>query len=390
MQRSVPGQPDSLSGPDWQAAYAAYPVNSELIWVNNCGTTPSGAPAIEAVTRFLDSYSRQGVLTEDVSYSQVQADILGFLSALLGADSDELAIIHNTSEGMNFISHGLRLHAGDEILLLENEYPSNVYPWEHWKEKGVDLKFVPMAATPAGFLKNFSASVGSRTRCVALSSVHWCTGMPLPLREIGAICRERDIRFAVDAAQGAGHVELQPHDWGIDYMAFSGWKWLLGPLGIGGLYIARHRLAELRYPFKGTESVIQDGKYLPYRDTLKPNAGRYTYSTPNFIDWIYWRASLEFLSRLGFGAVRARLHELASLLASGLARGGFRILSSEYAEPTGIVVAEKSGLNAARAVVGLRNRGVIAAERLGRLRFSPHVYNSPEQMEKVVAEAVRL
>ncbi len=376
--------------PDWHAAYAAYPVNSRFIWVNNCGTTPAGNPAVKAVSAFLESYSHSGILAEGVSYLDVQSDILRHLSEILAVETEELAVIHNTSEGMNLISHGLTFQSGDEILLLENEYPSNVYPWEHWRDKGVDLKFIPMAETPTDFLGNFMEALTARTRFVTLSAVHWCTGMPLPLRDIGALCRERDIRFAVDAAQGIGHVDLRPREWGIDYMAFSGWKWLLGPLGIGGLYAARERLAELRYPFKGTESVINDGKYLPYRQELKPHTGRYTYSTPNFNDWIYWRASLDFLAQLGFVAVRKRLHELASQLAAGLAHEGFRILSSGYSEPTAIVVVEKSGLDATRTVARLRERGIVAAERLGRLRFSPHVYNSPEQLQQVVIESARL
>ena len=376
---------------DWTPVYDAYPVNREQIWLNNCGTVPAGDHVLAAVHRYLEGYARHGHLTETATFPDVLAAVKTILSRLLGCRPEELALIHNTAEGMNIVSHGLDLAAGDEIVLLENEFPSNVYPWLHWREKGVRIRTAPMGETPDGFLAGIERLVGEKTRVVAVSAVHWCTGMPLPLERIGALCRDRGIVFVVDGAQGVGMQPLDVDRAGIAFMAFPAWKWLMGPLGLGVLYVREERIPQLKPVFVGTASVVDAQHFLPYKSRLQPTADRFVISTANFIDWVYFRAALEFLDAVGFDVVRGRLMELGRRLADGLDRTGWRVLANGFPDhPTAIVVCEKPGLDAAAAVVRLHRRKVVCAERLGRVRLSPHVYNSPEQLDRVVDLMARL
>lgn len=371
---------------DWDRVHADFPVNRHLIWLNNCGTTPIGDPMRLAVSAWLEEYGRRGAAAEGWSYTGIRASIQRRLEALLGAAPGEIALIHHTSEGMNFISHGLSLDPGDEILLLENEYPSNVYPWEHWSEKGVRLRFVPMADTPRAFLEGFRAALGPHTRVAAMSAVHWCTGMPLPIDAIGTLCAGAGVAFVLDGSQGVGLVDVDVKTAGIRYMAFSGWKWLLGPLGLGVLYLDRAHLEALRPIFKGTESVPGDQDYLPYKHVLKPTADRFTLSTGSMTDWVHFETSLAYLEALGHGPVRARIRMLAERLSDGLREAGYLIGSDAYPESAcGIVTAIRPGQDAASAVKALKEKGVITAARLGRIRLSPHVYLSERQIDAAVA-----
>ncbi len=370
---------------NWQAVYDRYPVNGHLIWLNNCGTTPAGTHIVDAMTRFLQGYARRGTLTRTARYGDVQRRIKAILAPLLNCRADELGLIHHTAEGMNFISHGLGLREGDEILLLENEYPSNVYPWRHWARKGVVLKTVPMAETPAGFAENFRSAITPATRVAALSAVHWCTGMPLPLEEIGDACRRHGIDLVVDGAQGVGMRPIDVQACNIAYMAFPTWKWLMGPLGMGVLFIRRDRLEGLQPIFVGTESVVDDERYLPYRDELKPSTDRFTISTANFNDWVYFQAALEMLEEIGFEKVRQRLGELGEHLCNGLREAGCRLLSDAFAgDRSAICVFESPSETAERTLQRFQEAGIVAAERLGRVRLSPHIYNSFEQLDRVV------
>lgn len=369
---------------NWNDIAAQFPVNDHFVWLNNCGTVPAGRHCLEAMQEYLQGYAERGTLSKAAAFPEVQRDIQEILSGLLHCDPDELALIHHTAEGMNFISHGLSLLPGDEIVLLENEYPSNVYPWRHWAEKGVVLRTAPMAGDPEAFLAGFRECVNERTRVAALSAVHWCTGMPLPLEAVGSLCRERNIDLVVDGAQGVGMVPLDVRAAGISYMAFPAWKWLTGPIGLGVIYVAREKLEALRPVFVGTASVVRDREYLPYKDELKPGPERFTISTPNFGDWVYFRASLRFLRYVGFEAVRERIHALARRLADGLTAAGCRVLCNDFpAHPTGIVVCEREGVPCERLTAALQEHRVVAAERLGRLRLSPHIYLSMEQMDRV-------
>jgi cysteine desulfurase/selenocysteine lyase len=370
---------------NWQIYYDNYPVNQELIWLNNCGTTPVGKKTMGDVTRYLEAYSRQGVFNELEKYSTVKRRITEILSSLLNCSTEEIGIIHNTSEGINFISQGLNLYRGDEILLLENEYPSNVYPFQHWEEKGVHLKFIPMADSTAQFLQNVNSMISPKTKAISLSLVHWCTGMPLPVTEIGQICKDKDIEFILDGAQGVGLIPIDVKKMNISYMAFPAWKWLLGPLGLGGIYVAKDRLATMKTIFKGQSSVINADEYLPYKSEIRPGADRFEYSTGNFTDWVYWKSTLEMLSEIGFEKVQERIYTLKDYLADGLRKKGFQIYSDSFPDlKTGILACAKSGVDSAELVKKLRDNKVISAMRLGRVRLAPHIYNSFEQLDRVV------
>ncbi len=370
---------------DWNKIYEAYAVNREMIWLNNCGTTPAGSHIVKALSRFMQGYARKGILTEVARHSKVQKKIKKILSELLNCSPDELGLIHNTAEGMNFISHGMDFGAEDEVILLENEYPSNVYPWRHLEKKGVKLVTTPMETSPEAFLLALKRLITAKTRAISLSAVHWCTGMPLPLEQIGVLCKEKGIDFVLDGAQGVGMQPLDTQKANITYMAFPAWKWLLGPLGLGVLYISKEKLNSLKPIFIGTESVVQHQEYLPYKSELKPTTDRFTISTANFNDWVYFEAALQFLQDVGFAAVRDRILELSAYLRGGLAKIGFKVLSDQFPDyPTGIVVCEKPGVESDIIMQQLKQNKIVAAERLGRVRFSPHVYISPQQLDEVL------
>ncbi len=370
---------------NWKSVQDAYPVNKNMIWLNNCGITPAGNHIVEAVTSFITEYSQKGPLAGPADQNRARRRIKEILSGLLGCHPDELCLIHNTSEGMNFISHGLEFSENDEIILLENEYPSNIYPWQHLEKKGVKLITAPACLSPEDFFENLEKLVTEKTRLISVSAVHWCTGMPFPLEKIGNLCRKKGIYFVVDGAQGVGMQPIDVKKMNIDFMAFSAWKWLMGPLGLGVMYVAKDKLSDIGLAFWGTESVIDDEQYLPYKNILKPSADRFTISTPSTGDWGYFLASLEFLHGIGFEKIRMRIFRLAEHLTNRLRSIGFKVISENFSGyPTGIVVCEKDGLLSGSLVSKLKQENIIAAERLGRIRFSPHIYISDQQLDKTV------
>ncbi len=376
---------------DWNFVFDAYPVNRNLIWLNNCGIAPAGTHIVQAVSNFLEGYTERGILTQTASYSGTKRRIKEILAGLLGCQPNELALIHNTAEGMNFISQGLSLKPTDEIILLENEYPSNVYPWRHWEKKGVKIFTTPMEASPTAFARTLRQMVTDKTRVISLSAVHWCTGMPLPIDQIGTLCWERGIDFVVDGAQGVGMQRIDVKKANIDYMAFPAWKWLMGPLGLGVLYVPENKLDSLQPTFVGPDSVVQSESYLPYKSELKPGADRFSFSTASINDLVHFQAALEFLESIGFEKVRKRLFKLSEHLVKGLRQIGFHVLSDEFPEhPSGIVVGESPRISSDLIFSHLKKNDIVAAKRLGSIRFSPHIYISHEQIDKVIRTLSRI
>ncbi len=371
---------------NWQEVYAAYPINAECIWLNNCGITPTGSHIVTRMAAHFEYLALHGPAGDDASPMKLLNHVQQQLGQLLHAAPEDIALVHNTAEGMTMISLGLELGAGDEILLLENEYPSNVYPWEHWRDRGVDLNFVRVGHTAEEFLDNFKGALTPRTKVAAMSMVHWCTGMPLPVEAMAKLCHDRGILFVLDGSQGVGQVPLDFARISPAVLCFSSWKWLLGPLGLGVLVVDRETLTKLRMPFKGTDSVANPLSYLPYQSQMRASVDRYTYSTANYNDWVYFDESLNFLGSIGFDRVEARLLELTARLWGGLSSLGYQSAYPHGDQPkSGILSVRKPGVDIDALSAKLNESGFVTRVRLDHLRLAPHVYQSLEQMDATVA-----
>ncbi len=371
---------------------ADFPICEHTIWLNNCGISPAGAFATSRMHTHFETLLQEGPLGEKTSPGRLRSSIAKKLGALLDVTPDELALIHNTAEGMTMLSLGLELAPGEQILLLENEYPSNVYPWQVWGSRGVELSFVPQGRSPTEFLASLERKLTPRTRLVALSAVHWCTGMVYPLREIAELCHAHGALLVIDGSQGVGQIPISLQALRPAIVVFSAWKWLLGPLGLGVLCVSRELLPNLNSVFRGPDGMAQPS-YLPYQTELSPRADRYTYSTANYNDWAYFDASLDYLSQLGFSRVFGRISELAELLARGLLSLGFEAAyERSSAPPSGIVSMKHPDVDSAMLVTALGERGIVARERLGYLRLAPHVYLDERDIEhtlKTLASLLR-
>jgi cysteine desulfurase / selenocysteine lyase len=370
----------------------SYAVNKHRIWLNNAGTTPVGDIPKKAVMEYLEEYSQFSIFSPGFSYSKIKSELLGYLAEIMEVDSKNLALIHNTSEGMNFLSRGLQLHSGDKIFLLENEYPSNYYPWEHWQNHGVSIVQIPMADSPHSYLESIKQIISDHSESgqksvLSLSPVHWCSGIPLPMDEISEFCKKENIWLAIDGAQGLGNVKVTPSKWGAHFLAGSAWKWLLGPLGLGVVYVSDEALDELNPVFKGTQSVPNDLEYLPYKSEFKNTADRYEFSTPSFIDWVYWHASLKALQSLGFQNVQDEIHDMSNYLCRGVeALGISHSWGNGNTYSTGILSLDLNDNFTDKTSLEWKNllfeNNIVVAERMNRIRVSPHVYLNRDQLDE--------
>jgi len=357
-------------------------LNDDLIWLNNCGVSvPPLAPANE-VKSYLEAFSREGILQTLKPHGQIKRNIQNRFSELLGGSPHEYALLNNTAEGMTYIAQSLPLERGDKILLVEREYPSNVYPFLQLKHQGIEVAYVSPGRSSAEFLENIQSALSTNVRVMSLSAVDWLTGLKFDLAAIGKLLKSRGVAFILDAAQGAGHVDIDVKALGVDAMAFSCWKWLLGPLGSGGLFIDDAFLKKLDIRVAGTSSVKNDDVYLPHREDYKESVERFMLSTAPYMNWVFLSESLDFLHRVGFDVVQARLFELADAVSALLRAKGFEVLRDNFGpEKSAIVCARRDG-DMTSLHVKLMQAGVQCALREGYLRFSPHLNVFDEDLER--------
>jgi len=353
-------------------------VQKNGIWLNFSGTTPIPNFAKKTIAEFFDEYGEYGVFATRFTHSKVRGRILDHLGKLLHCDPNRIGLTHNTSEGMNLFSHSIDLKPNTKILVWEDEYPSNVYPWEHWKNKGVSIEFVKSGKSPEEsegfFLEKLKTSDVS---LVSLSPVHWCTGIPLPLERIRKFCRENSIFFVIDGSQGVGNIPIDLGELEPDFLVSAAWKWLLGPLGLGFVYLSPKYDSTFRLLFKGQSTVTDDGNYLPYRDQWKTAPEQFEFSTISMQDWVYFFSTLELLGSIGWEKVFERRRFLSNCLLQEIHDLNlYSDLTPNKGVFSGIVTIQ--GHNSQKFTpealqTYLRKNLVYTTVRLGRLRLAPHI-----------------
>jgi len=368
--------------PDFVALRNRFALREDLIWLNNCGVSLPPRSSIQAMKDYLAAYGASGILQTAKPHGQVKRNIQQLFAKFLGGSPHEYAILNNTAEGMTFIAQSLPLERGDKILLVEREYPSNVYPFLQLKRQGVEIGYVNPGLSNDEFLENIRAGLTTNVRAMSLSAVDWLTGLRYDLQRIGKLLQSRGVAFILDAAQGAGHVDIDVKAAGVDAMAFSCWKWLLGPLGSAGLYVSDDFLKKLDIRVAGTSSVKNDENYLPHREDYKESVERFMLSTAPYMNWVFLEASLQFIDNIGLEIVQQRNGELAERISVILRKAGYEVLRERFGDDrTAIVCARRDG-DMAALHAALAKKGVVSALREGFLRFSPHLNVAESDLER--------
>jgi selenocysteine lyase/cysteine desulfurase len=255
--------------------------------------------------------------------------------------------------------------------------------------RGVTLSTVP-SRDGRILLDDIVAAIDNRTRLVSLSSVEYASGFRNDLEAIGQLCRERGIFFFVDAIQSLGVLPLDVQQTPIDALAADGHKWLLGPEGAGIFYMRREWVQRLHTVGVGWNSVIGSHDFGKIDFRLKPHAGRWESGTLNVAGIHALGASLDFLLSLGIGAIGERVLELTDYLCERALRPGLGVYSSRrVGEQSGIVSLLVPGEDPRALVRRSKTEGIIINHRGGRIRVSPHCYNTFAEIDRLVDSLVQ-
>lgn len=382
MKTKLPGE--ALADATARGLRERLPLLKSGVAFNHAGISPQ--PESGAIAAFEELRARLLPADGLARISGVREEIRRLYAELLRVSPAEVAVTRHTAEGVNLIAQGFPWRRGDRILTVSVEYPSNVYPWWNLRDKGVEIVPVPERDGRVD-LDEFVGAIDERVRMVAISHVEFASGFCFDLARVSAACRAWGAFLFVDIAQSIGVLPIDLRL--VDAAAWPTWKWLMGPIGMGGLYVAAGRLESIRPAFVGSDGMVPTQDYLDYRFEFRPDAGRFEYSTENVLGLIGVAEALRRLTPL-FGndaadAVARRVRDLGDLLISRLEERSFRLYSSRLpGERSGIFSFVAPG-NPAQVAARLRRNGVEVAVRSGRLRISPHFYNNDEDVERLLA-----
>ncbi len=347
-------------------------------------TAAEGLPplAIEAALAAYWSAKRRGTPGRTRLFEE-QKEVEAAAARVLQTDADNVVLLANSSEALNLLANSIEWKAGDEVLISDLEFPSNVVVWLQLKRRGVKVVVIP-AVEGAIELADWSAHLSARTRIVSVSQVSYKTGTQIPyLQELSVQAHAAGALFCVDATQALGRVPVSVT--GVDYLVASTYKWLLGTHGLGVVYLS----PELRSHFTpGTagwysaEKVFYPERFETY--TPKTSAGQLQAGMPNFPAIFALRPGIECLLTVGVERLDRELRPLVAALRNGLAGQGLAMLTP--AEPrfaSGIVsfAWDQPEQLAAR----LAEQGVIVWGGDGRIRMAIHLYNDEEDVARCLA-----
>ncbi|MEM1410856.1 MAG: aminotransferase class V-fold PLP-dependent enzyme [Pseudomonadota bacterium] len=374
-----------MTGPDTSELEHEFPSRARWRYLNHAAVSPWPTRTRRAIEAFAQANHQDGP-DSFLDWLDNERSLRARAARLLGAEeASEISLIPNTSEGICIVAHGLDWRAGDNVVLLADDFPSNQLPWHALAARGVTCRPVDVleADDPEQALL---AAMDERTRVLAVSAVHWSSGLRLKLDPLGRACRSSGILFFVDAIQQFGALRIDVARSQIDCLSAGGHKWQMAPEGLGLLYCRatwRSRLQPLKegwrmfsrpFDFEAADRSIADG------------GQRFEPGTPNTLGQFALNASLSLQEDWGTDWIEAQVLAHAGRFYAGLAAlPAVKVLSPAAPERrSGIVSFCSERLAARDLVAALGKRRIITAPRGGGVRLSPHAYQESEMVNAVV------
>ncbi|BDG60737.1 aminotransferase class V-fold PLP-dependent enzyme [Caldinitratiruptor microaerophilus] len=367
------------------AIRAQLPALARGVYLNNGTTGPLPVPAAEAMQAALARELGQGRV-DPMYFPEVFAtvrELRAALADLLGATPGEIALTANTTEGMNLALLSLRWRPGDEVITATTEHPGGLFPVHVLRRRyGVTVRMADLTTPGPDPVEAVRRLITPRTRLIAVSHVAWGTGELYPIADLAELAHRHGALLAVDGAQGAGAVPVDLRSAGVDFYAFPGQKWLLGPEGTGGLYVRADVQAELLPVFAGyfTAQAHNAHDFLPH-----PDARRFEWGGRHPVALAGLLAAVRWLSReVGPGWAAARIQALAARLRQRLGEvPGVRVVTPD--RHAGLVTVQVEGMEPEAAARELLRRGfwIRSVPTPPGVRISCGFYNTEEEIDRI-------
>ncbi len=365
----------------------------------NTGTL---GPSPESVTEaFFQAYRRWQELgpgNPDIYEefkNEVTGDLKKTLARYLRVKPQEVALLGNSTDGVNVVVRGINWRPGDEIIISDQEHPAVFLPWYNLaRQKGVKIRQLPLQPDVGNMMARLEELINARTRMICLSHVTCMTGLKLPVAKIVRLARDSGVLTFFDGAQACGQFSVDLSEIDPDFYTLNGHKWLLGPVGTGALYVKEDRVDELRPSWTGGGAI----QPLNYRETdrftFHSTAKRYEFGTRNWALCQGWKEALDRLEELGWSKIQARVRRLVSQFMSGVREiEGARQYCRLNEIPTGLVTLafdlERSAEEISRDLRHPeRDMQVITrpVKEIDGVRFSIAFFNTSAEIERLLFE----
>ncbi len=373
----------------WKSVRAQFVMPADLGVLNAANLCPASRPVLEVLTRETRSVDEDPSPQNRARLYPEKEKTRAAVAAFLRVTPEEIVLVRNTSEANNLVSNGVDLKPGDEVIVHHDNHPSNLKAWqEKGKRFGFTVVEIPQVNPHPGddyYVDAYTRAITPRTRLLSFTGLTSTVGDLMPAKELCRLARERSILSLMDGAQSLGLFDLDLSDIQPDFFSGSAHKWPCGARECGVLYInarAQDRIWPTIYSaYPGAVGISHAFEGFGQRDEATI---------------IAFREALAFQDKVGRAAIEARARALATQLIEGLVRlPDVKVWTSRQASLRAAVVSFLPGsLDSGKLAALLYEKDRIAvATRAGGdrdgLRASPHFYNTPAEIDRLVAGVAR-
>ena len=361
----------------------------ESIYLDHASTGPIPMRTRDALAAFGLRRAEPFRLTPDDLYP-VHAKAREACARLIGAKPSTIALMTNTSHGVNLAARSLPYGKSDVILSTHGEFPANVYPWiAAARARGAEFRLLPLAGNwPDEAALMHAIETDPRVKVVSLSWVSFWSGHRYDIAAIGAACRSRGIHFFVDAIQGLGPLALDVVAANVDVLACGAQKWLVSPWGVGFAYVREELVAKLEPAEVGWWAQATSGdyaKFLDYDARWADDARRFEVITLDFVGFNAMAESIGLLLETGPKAIEAHVTALAdrALAFADDTPGVEFVTPREPSRRAGVLAFRTKDV--AKSSERLTAAKVAHSVRTGCVRLAPHFYNTADELDAALA-----
>lgn len=359
----------------------------ERVWLNTAHQGPIPRRAVEAAARAAALKAAPHRIGDD-DFRAVPERLRALLGRLVGSPAEQIVLGNSTSYGLHLVANGLPWKHGDEVLVIEGDYPATVLPWQRLTGQGVQVRKLRSAdgLLTAGEL---AAAVGPRTRLVAVTWVDSFTGRTLDLDALGTVCRRAGVLLVVNASQALGARPIDVQRTPVDAVVSCGYKWLCGPYATGFAWLHPALLNQVR-PQQAYWLAMQAGRGLDQmrQTTIRGDLGVEAFDVfcpASFATTLPWIASLELLLDLGIESIARWDQQLVGRLLDGLGSDQYQLISPPCGATRSTLVVLRSNDGSSRhRHEQLDGAGIDIAYREGNLRLSPHLFNTTADIDRAL------
>ena len=360
-----------------------FAATEKYTYLNHAAVGVLPRPTREALHAFVDAHATGGVMGV-FSYELRMTEYRERIARFIGAAPGTIAVLRNTGDGANAIAGGYPWQPGDELILPDNEFPSNAQPWLAVRKRGVNVRFIQTKRerlTPDVLRRHISKN----TKIVTVSWVSFEDGYRHDLAALAEIAHEHGAVFAVDAIQGLGAFPVDVQACGIDALYCGGAKWMLALQGVSFLYVRPQLLERLELAAPGWRSVADMWSFLDYEQPLVPDATRFEGGTPNFIGALSLAHSIDVMENAGTARIAQHVLALTDRLSEGLRSAGAELASIRgRCESSGIVTFTLPGSDPVALGKALQRDGIVTTYRWNGIRVAPHGYNTTGEIDALL------